>query len=100
MNTPVVTKPLFVICIPIYNGVDLMDVAAPTEVFTCLNESWREKQVVIYHVAEVERSAKQSRACHSDRKLTLAKDESERLLSVTTDLYRVVDEASIRPFAF
>jgi transcriptional regulator GlxA family with amidase domain len=54
MNTPVVTKPLFVICIPIYNGVDLMDVAAPTEVFTCLNESWREKQVVIYHVAEVD----------------------------------------------
>jgi cyclohexyl-isocyanide hydratase len=44
--------PEFVIGIPIYQGVDLMDVAAPSEVFSCLIGYWKERRVKIYHVAE------------------------------------------------
>jgi transcriptional regulator GlxA family with amidase domain len=50
MSTPI-PKPEFVIAIPVYRGVNLMDVAAPTEMFYTLNEYWEEKQVKIYHVA-------------------------------------------------
>ncbi len=45
-------KPEFVICIPLYQGVDLMDVAAPTEIFTSLNEYWTLREVKLFHVAE------------------------------------------------
>src|SRR4051812_35099182 len=44
-------KPEFVIAIPLYDGVDLMDVAAPTELFHNLNEYWPTRQATIYHVA-------------------------------------------------
>ncbi len=50
MSTPP-SKTEFVIAIPIYDGVDLMDVAAPTEMFFTLNGYWPDKQVNIYHVA-------------------------------------------------
>src|SRR5471030_2716343 len=46
------STPEFVIGIPIYDGVDLMDVAAPTEVFSCLVGKWTERRVKIYHVAD------------------------------------------------
>lgn len=46
------SKPEFVIAIPIYDGVDLMDMAAPTELFFTMNSYWADKQAVIYHVAE------------------------------------------------
>ena len=42
----------FVIAIPIYDGVDLMDVAAPTELFFTMNGYWAERQAVVTHVAE------------------------------------------------
>jgi cyclohexyl-isocyanide hydratase len=35
----------FVIVIPIYEGVDLIDVAAPYEVFNWMAESWKERKV-------------------------------------------------------
>jgi transcriptional regulator GlxA family with amidase domain len=44
-------RPEFVIAIPIYDGVDLIDVAAPTEMFFTMNGYWPEKQARIYHVA-------------------------------------------------
>ena len=45
-------KPEFVIAIPIYDGIDLMDVAAPTEMFFVMNQYWAERQAKIYHVAQ------------------------------------------------
>lgn len=42
----------FVIAIPIYPGVDLLDVAAPKEVFKCMGDSWGEREVQTYLVAE------------------------------------------------
>jgi transcriptional regulator GlxA family with amidase domain len=53
MNAKISAKPEFVICIPIYEGVDLMDVAAPTEMFSWLNGSWAEKDVKVYHAAQI-----------------------------------------------
>jgi cyclohexyl-isocyanide hydratase len=52
MGTSGQSIPDFVIAIPIYDKVDLMDVAAPTEVFSCLVDYWPARNVVIYHVAE------------------------------------------------
>lgn len=46
------TAPNFNIMIPIYEGVDLMDVAAPWELFTWLNNFWTEKTVSVTLVAE------------------------------------------------
>lgn len=46
------SKPEFIIAIPIYDGVDLMDVAAPTEMFFTMNGYWTERQAVVTHVAE------------------------------------------------
>jgi hypothetical protein len=37
-------KTEFVIAIPIYDGVELMDVAAPTEMFFNLNQYWPGKR--------------------------------------------------------
>lgn len=42
----------FVISIPIYEGVDLLDVAAPSELFSWLKENWKEKQTTLWLVAE------------------------------------------------
>jgi transcriptional regulator GlxA family with amidase domain len=42
----------FVVSIPLYEGVDLMDVSAPTEIFFCLNGVWPGTTVRVYHVAE------------------------------------------------
>jgi transcriptional regulator GlxA family with amidase domain len=50
MSTPT-TKPEFAIAIPLYDGVDLMDVAAPTELFASMNPYWADKQAKVYHVA-------------------------------------------------
>ena len=46
------SDPPFVIAIPIYEGVDLMDVAAPTEMFFCMNGEWQGHTVQVVHVAE------------------------------------------------
>ncbi len=43
--------PPFNIVIPIYEGVDLMDVAAPYEIFNWMGEYWKEKAVTVELVA-------------------------------------------------
>jgi len=48
---PAGDPPEFVIAIPLYDGVDLMDVAAPTELFFTVNEYWTARRVKIHHVA-------------------------------------------------
>jgi transcriptional regulator GlxA family with amidase domain len=53
-------KPRFDIAIPIYQGVDLLDVAAPCEIFSWMKESWKEKEVSVELVA-VTRSAVRTR---------------------------------------
>lgn len=50
--------PPFTICIPIYDGVDFMDVAAPAEMFSWLKENWTERTVSIYIVAHEVRHIK------------------------------------------
>jgi transcriptional regulator GlxA family with amidase domain len=42
----------FVIVIPIYQGVDLMDMAAPYEIFNWMAEKWAERKVEVHLVAE------------------------------------------------
>ena len=54
MSTPT-TPPEFVNAIPIYDGVDLIDVAAPKEMFFVMGQYWQERQVKIYLVAEEKR---------------------------------------------
>jgi len=46
------TKRPFVIAIPIYQGVDLLDVAPPYEVFGWMREKWTRRQVEVYLTAE------------------------------------------------
>lgn len=50
MSAPAATT-AFTIAIPIYDGVDLMDVAAPTEMFFCMNGNWPGHTVKVVHVA-------------------------------------------------
>ena len=45
------SKDPFVITIPIYNGIDLMDVAAPREVFGWMNASGFDRKVEVYCVS-------------------------------------------------
>lgn len=52
MSTPTTAKPEFVIAIPLYNGVDLMDVAGPTEMFASVNPHWADREIKLYHVAQ------------------------------------------------
>lgn len=42
----------FVIGIPAYPGVDLMDVAAPLEIFSWMAEKWKERAVTVWLLAE------------------------------------------------
>ena len=42
----------FIIAIPIYQGVDLMDVTAPYEIFQWLAETWKKRNVQLWLVAE------------------------------------------------
>ena len=42
----------FIIGIPVYKGVDLMDVAAPYEMFNWMGKKWPEKKVEVFLVAE------------------------------------------------
>jgi transcriptional regulator GlxA family with amidase domain len=42
----------FVIVIPIYEGVDLLDVAPPYEIFCWMGENWPERKVEVYLAAE------------------------------------------------
>lgn len=51
-------KSNFVISIPIYKGVDLMDIAAPREIFGWMNSGGFEPTVEIYYVAETEEMVK------------------------------------------
>lgn len=44
----------FVIAIPVYNGVDLVDVASPYEIFGWMAENWSEKNVQVLIVAETD----------------------------------------------
>lgn len=48
----------YVIAIPIYEGVDLMDVAAPYEIFNWMAKKWNGKNVRVYLVAESQSSVK------------------------------------------
>lgn len=47
--------PLFNIAIPIYEGVDLMDVAAPYEMFNWMGSYWKEQTVVVELVEDAGR---------------------------------------------
>ena len=42
----------FVIAIPVYERVDLVDIASPYEIFGWMAENWKQKNVLIYIVAE------------------------------------------------
>jgi transcriptional regulator GlxA family with amidase domain len=42
----------YIIAIPIYNDVDLMDLAAPFEIFQWMAGNWQEKRVQLHLVAE------------------------------------------------
>lgn len=42
----------FIIAIPIYEGVDLLDVAPPYEIFCWMGEKWPERKVEVYLAAE------------------------------------------------
>lgn len=42
----------YIIAIPVYDRVDLMDIAAPYEVFGWLAQNWKERNVLVYIVAE------------------------------------------------
>lgn len=42
----------FVIVVPIYEGVDLLDVAPPYEIFCWMGENWPERKVEVYLAAE------------------------------------------------
>lgn len=42
----------FIIAIPIYEGVDLLDVAPPYEIFFWMGEKWPERKVEVYLAAE------------------------------------------------
>lgn len=44
--------PIFDITIPIYEGVDLMDVAAPVEFFSWMADAWTERTTIVSLVAE------------------------------------------------
>jgi cyclohexyl-isocyanide hydratase len=44
-------KPRFDIAIPIYPGVDLLDVTAPCEIFSWMKENWQERAVSVELVA-------------------------------------------------
>jgi transcriptional regulator GlxA family with amidase domain len=48
--------PNFNIVIPIYDGVDLMDVAAPHEIFSWINAYWTEKTIVITLAAKEDKT--------------------------------------------
>jgi cyclohexyl-isocyanide hydratase len=54
VNTPKGTNGAgdFVIAIPIYPGVDLMDIAAPCEIFHWMADYWKARHVQVYLVAE------------------------------------------------
>jgi len=54
MSTVADPRPEFVISIPIYDNVDLMDVAAPTEIFAWLDSVWTERKVKICHTAAID----------------------------------------------
>jgi cyclohexyl-isocyanide hydratase len=41
----------FVIAIPVYDGVDLVDIAAPYEIFGWLATNWNERKVQVFIVA-------------------------------------------------
>ncbi len=56
MSTPAI--PDFNIVIAIYEGVDLMDVAAPYEIFNWLKSKWSAKNVVVKLVAETTHTVK------------------------------------------
>jgi transcriptional regulator GlxA family with amidase domain len=45
------TSAPFIVGIPVYTGVDLLDVAAPCEVFSWVSQSW-DRQVKVYTIAE------------------------------------------------
>ncbi len=42
----------FIIGIPIYQGVDLFDVAAPYEIFNWMGNKWKQRQVKVYLIGE------------------------------------------------
>ncbi|HEY9420157.1 MAG TPA: DJ-1/PfpI family protein [Thermoanaerobaculia bacterium] len=46
------TKKPFIIAIPVYEGVDLLDVAPPYEIFYWMGQHWQERSVEVYLVAE------------------------------------------------
>lgn len=48
-------KENFVVAIPIYDGVDLMDVAVPREIFSFMEEAGFDKAIQIYYVARRKR---------------------------------------------
>ena len=60
----------FVIAIPIYQGVDLMDVAAPYEIFQWLAEQWAGRHVQVCLVAENLLSVITRGGAHSGVQLT------------------------------
>lgn len=46
-------EPYFIVGIPIYQGVDLLDVAAPYEIFNWMGEYWNHaRELKVYLVAE------------------------------------------------
>jgi transcriptional regulator GlxA family with amidase domain len=51
-------QPSFNIAIPIYEGVDLMDVAAPYEMFNWMGFYWKERSVVVELVESAGRAVK------------------------------------------
>jgi cyclohexyl-isocyanide hydratase len=50
--------PIFNIAIPIYEGVDLMDIAVPHEMFNWMGDFWQEQAVSVKLVAATERTLK------------------------------------------
>lgn len=68
----------FIIAIPIYPGVDLMDVAAPYEVFQWMATQWTARRVQVFLVAE-------------EQKLVATRDGLELSPHCTFDLVPSVD---------
>jgi cyclohexyl-isocyanide hydratase len=52
------SNPTYTIVVPLYDGVDLLDIAAPTEVFTWLDDYWEGAKVIVRQVAECTDSLK------------------------------------------
>jgi transcriptional regulator GlxA family with amidase domain len=68
----------YVIAIPIYQGVDLMDVAAPYEIFKWMANYWTVKNVQVHLVAESQSSVK-------------TRDDLELSPHMTFDMVKQVD---------